>query len=193
MIDGNKLPLYLDNAENNAEWEQTDRRLKELCNGMNALEILVCCVDSSDYNSLRIVFDAVNDARTDHDYTLAGIEVTDDSAEFEEKYKTMFRQIYEKREESFVIVEDFDRPWITAHLTAVVPVKDDAGNVAGLVGVMLEMRYLNGAPFFRVAMAIHYDERTVYRLHRAGLRMIAALLARDGLLPPGEENGEKHS
>ena len=58
---------------------------------------------------------------------------------------------------------------------------------------VLEMRYLNGAPFFRVAMAIHYDERTVYRLHRAGLRMIAALLARDGLLPPGEENGEKQS
>ena len=58
---------------------------------------------------------------------------------------------------------------------------------------VLEMRYLNGAPFFRVAMAIHYDERTVYRLHRAGLRMIAALLARDGLLPPGEESGEKHS
>lgn len=143
FIDGNDLPRYLENEEYKAEWEQTDRRLKELCNGMNALEILVCCVDSSDYNSLRIVFDAVNDARTDHDYTLAGIEVTDEATEFEEKYKTMFRQIYEKREESFVVVEDFDRPWITAHLTAVVPVKDDAGNVAGLVGVMLEMRYLN--------------------------------------------------
>ena len=168
FIDGNDLPRYLENEEYKAEWEQTDRRLKELCNGMNALEILVCCVDSSDYNSLRIVFDAVNDARTDHDYTLAGLEVTDEATEFEEKYKTMFRQIYEKREESFVIVEDFDRPWITAHLTAVVPVKDDAGNVAGLVGVMLEMRYLNQ---YRVSYLKAVAAET------AGLMLLTAVIA----------------
>ena len=77
FIDGNNLPWYLENEEYKAAWEETDRRLKVLCNGMNALEIIVCCVDSSDYNSLKIVFDAVNDARTDHDYTLAGMEVTD--------------------------------------------------------------------------------------------------------------------
>ena len=168
FIDGNNLPRYLENEEYKAAWEQTDRRLKELCNGMNALEILVCCVDSSDYNSLRIVFDAVNDARTDHDYTLAGLEVTDEAAEFEEKYKTMFRQIYEKREESFVIVEDFDRPWITAHLTAAVPVKDDAGNVAGLVGVMLEMRYLNQ---YRVSYLKAVAAET------AGLMLLTAVIA----------------
>lgn len=168
FIDGNDLPRYLENEEYKAEWEKTDRRLKELCNGMNALEILVCCVDSSDYNSLRIVFDAVNDARTDHDYTLAGLEVTDEAAEFEEKYKTMFRQIYEKREERSVIVEDFDRPWITAHLTAVVPVKDDAGNVAGLVGVMLEMRYLNQ---YRVSYLKAVAAET------AGLMLLTAVIA----------------
>ena len=168
FIDGNNLPRYLENEEYKAAWEETDRRLKVLCNGMNALEIIVCCVDSSDYNSLKIVFDAVNDARTDHDYTLAGIEVTDDSAEFEEKYKTMFRQIYEKREESFVIVEDFDRPWITAHLTAVVPVKDDAGNVTGVVGVMLEMRHLNQ---YRVSYL------KVVALETAGLAVLTAVIA----------------
>ena len=168
FIDGNNLPRYLENEEYKAAWEETDRRLKVLCNGMNALEIMVCCVDSSDYNSLRIVFDAVNDARTDHDYTLAGLEVTDEATEFEEKYKTMFRQIYEKREESFVIVEDFDRPWITAHLTAAVPVKDDAGNVAGVVGVMLEMRHLNQyrASYLKAVAA-----------ETAGLMLLTAVIA----------------
>ena len=168
FIDGNKLPEYLANERNNAQWEETDRRLQVLCNGMNALEIMVCCVDSSDYGSIKIVFDAVNDARTDHDYTLAGFEVTDEATEFEEKYKTMFRQIYEKREESFVIVEDFDRPWITAHLTAAVPVKDDAGNVAGLVGVMLEMRHLNQ---YRVSYLKAVAAET------AGLMLLTAVIA----------------
>ena len=168
FIDGNNLPRYLENEEYKAAWEETDRRLKVLCNGMNALEIIVCCVDSSDYNSLKIVFDAVNDARTDHDYTLVGFEVTDEATEFEEKYKTMFRQIYEKREESFVIVEDFDRPWITAHLTAAVPVKDDAGNVAGLVGVMLEMRHLNQ---YRVSYLKAVAAET------AGLMLLTAVIA----------------
>ena len=36
FIDGNKLPLYLENEGNNEAWVQTDRKLKVLCNGMNA-------------------------------------------------------------------------------------------------------------------------------------------------------------
>lgn len=168
LIDGNDLPLYLENAENNAQWEQTDRRLKVLCNGMNVSEMLVCCVDSSDYNSLTIIFDAVNEGRTDHDYTLAGLEVTDEKIGIEEKYKTMFRQLYEKREESCVLVEDFDTPWMVAHLTAVVPVKDDAGNVTGLVAVMLEMRHLNQ---YRASYL------KAVALETAGLALLTAVIA----------------
>ena len=168
MIDGNKLPQYLEGAENDEEWEQTDRQLKVLCNGMNASEILVCCVDRSDYNNLKIIFDAANEGRTDHDYTLAGFEVTDESIGFEEKYKTMFRQLYEKKEESCVLVEDFDTPWMVAHLTAVVPVKDDTGNVSGLVAVMLEMRHLNQYRFtYLKAVAAE----------TAGLALLTAVIA----------------
>ncbi len=168
FIDGNKLPLYLENAENSAEWAQTDRKLKVLCNGMNASEILVCCVDSSDYNSLKIIFEAANADRVDHDYTLAGFEVTDEATEFEEKYKTVFRQLYEKEKESCVLVEDFDTPWITAHITAVVPVKDDSGNVSGIVGVMLEMRHLNQ---YRVSYL------KAVALETAGLALLTAVIA----------------
>lgn len=168
FIDGNKLPLYLENAENSAEWAQTDCKLKVLCNGMNASEILVCCVDSSDYNSLKIIFEAANADRVDHDYTLAGFEVTDEATEFEEKYKTVFRQLYEKEEESCVLVEDFDTPWITAHITAVVPVKDDSGNVSGIVGVMLEMRHLNQ---YRVSYL------KAVALETAGLMLLTAVIA----------------
>ena len=53
---------------------------------------------------------------------------------------------------------------------------------------VLDMRYLEGAPFFRIAMALHYDERTVYRLHRAGLRHVAAQLMQAGIVPPPESN-----
>lgn len=168
LIDGNKLPLYLENEENNAQWEQTDRRLKALCNGMNASELLVCCVDSSDYNSLKIVFDAANEERTDHDYTLAGFEVTDEEIGIEEKYKKMFRQLYEKEEESCVLVEDFDTPWMVAHLTALVPIKDDSGNVTGLVSVMLEMSHLNN---YRFAYLKAVSLETV------GLALLTAVIA----------------
>ena len=168
FIDGNNLPRYLEDEGYNAEWEQTDRRLKVLCNGMNAAEILVCRVDTSDYNSLKIIFDAANEERTDHDYTLAGFEVTDEKIGIDENYKTMFRQLYEKREESSVIVEDSDAPWILAHLTAVVPVKDDAGNVTGLVAVMLEMRHLNQ---YRVSYL------KAVALETAGLAVLTAVIA----------------
>ena len=54
---------------------------------------------------------------------------------------------------------------------------------------VLDMRYLQGAPFFRIAMALHYDERQIYRLHRAGLRHVAAQLMQDGLLPKPAPGG----
>ena len=168
FIDGNNLPRYLENEGNNAKWEETDRRLQVLCNGMNAAEIFVVCVDSSDYGSIKIVFDAVNAERTDHDYTLAGFEVTDEEIGIEEKYKTMFRQLYEKKEESSVLVEDVDAPWILAHITAAVPIKDDAGNVSGLVAVMLEMRHLN---HYRVSYL------KAVALETAGLAVLTAVIA----------------
>ena len=39
---------------------------------------------------------------------------------------------------------------------------------------VLERRYLQGQPFFRIAMEMHYDERQIYRLHRQGLAHVAA-------------------
>ena len=51
---------------------------------------------------------------------------------------------------------------------------------------VLDMRYLQGAPFFRIAMALHYDERQIYRLHRAGLRHVAGQLMQEGLLPKAD-------
>lgn len=168
LIDGNKLPLYLENEGKNTEWEQTDRQLKDLCSGMNALEIFVICVDSSDFNSIKFIFDAVNTERMDRSYTLTGFEVTDEGIGIEEKYKTVFHQLYEKKEEKSVLVEDFDSPWITAHLTAVVPVKDDSGNVSGLVCVMLEMSHLNQ---YRVTYLKAVAAET------AGLALLTAVIA----------------
>ena len=46
----------------------------------------------------------------------------------------------------------------------------------GLTKMTLEMRYLQGMHFFRIAMALHVEERHVYRLHRQGLRRVALIL-----------------
>ena len=43
--------------------------------------------------------------------------------------------------------------------------------------LVLECRYLQGLPFFRIAMELHYDERQIYRYHRKGLMYVAARLA----------------
>lgn len=45
---------------------------------------------------------------------------------------------------------------------------------------VLEMRYIEGLPFFRIAMAMNYDERTVYRLHRKALTRTALYLLESG-------------
>ena len=42
---------------------------------------------------------------------------------------------------------------------------------------ILEMRYLRGLPFFRIAMDMHYDERQIYRLHKKALEYVALRIA----------------
>lgn len=53
---------------------------------------------------------------------------------------------------------------------------------------VLEMRYLEGLPFFRIAMNMHYDERQIYRYHKSGLLHVSLQLAleeNDTLRAPG--------
>jgi len=42
---------------------------------------------------------------------------------------------------------------------------------------VMTARYLEGLPFFRIAMDMHYDERQIYRIHRKGLMHAAAQIA----------------
>ncbi|MBE5786110.1 MAG: sigma-70 family RNA polymerase sigma factor [Clostridiales bacterium] len=44
---------------------------------------------------------------------------------------------------------------------------------------VMEMRYLEGMPFFRIAMAMNYDERQIYRFHQRGLERVALMLSLD--------------
>ena len=46
----------------------------------------------------------------------------------------------------------------------------------GTQRMVLEMRYLQAMPHFRIAMALHVEERHVYRLHRKALRHVAMIL-----------------
>lgn len=42
--------------------------------------------------------------------------------------------------------------------------------------MVLEMRYLESMPFFRIAMQLSYDERTIYRFHHKALQQTALQL-----------------
>lgn len=50
----------------------------------------------------------------------------------------------------------------------------------GMRRMLLEMRYLQAQPFFRIAMALHVEERHVYRLHKQALRQTALILIENG-------------
>ncbi len=86
---------------------------------------------------------------------------------------------------------------VLADYSALLKLQKDIGDhirrVPGSVQqAVLEMHYLQGMPFFRAAMALHYEERQIYRLHRAGLKAIAAQLLLEGALPgpAGATEGE---
>ena len=59
--------------------------------------------------------------------------------------------------------------------------------ISPLQRYILEMRYLQAVPFHRLATDMSYEERQVYRMHRDGLRHVAAQLLQEGILPPKNE------
>ena len=87
---------------------------------------------------------------------LRGIAETEDTAAMEAELLADYTQLMHRQREIAAVIRD---------------VPDERHRT------VLEMRYLQGMPFFRIAMAMNYEERQIYRYHKRGLMAVAARIA----------------
>ena len=142
LINGDHLELYLSGHEM-TEFERVKQALGAYCRKMSVSLIYVIKVDTSDYGRFVSVFNLVNNAVDNSEYTAweLGHKRDTTNEEYRKKYETIY-----KKEKPYETVyrtdpEDGSHP----HITTMVPVKNSDGDVSGILCVQRPIRELNDA------------------------------------------------
>ncbi|MBO4278758.1 MAG: serine/threonine-protein phosphatase [Spirochaetales bacterium] len=144
LVNGDHLDEYI-SGQLMEEYQQTKRYLAGYCKRMAVSIVYVIRVDQSDYNSFYSVFNLVNNDVDKTEYTAweLGYQRATTNDEYRQKYIALYNRevpyetIYRTR------TTDGQHP----HITTMVPVKNSAGEVSGLLCIQRPMSEINNARF----------------------------------------------
>lgn len=114
--------------------------LQMLCDRMDAEFIYIIDTIGSDYGEIEFLFEVVNRDSQFPPYKVGHTQPTTNS-----EYMTRYRELYEGTVDHAYVVRDKGNVSTGSHITALVPLKDDAQNVRALLAVQLQMEYLGSA------------------------------------------------
>ena len=142
LVNGNHLDAYLA-GEETAEYEQTRGWLDSYCRSMGVSLIYVIRVDRNDYGSFVSVFNAVNNSVDNTAYTEweCGYRRNATNKEYSAKY----RALYEKESVHETIFRRSTTGAIHPHITSMVPVRNDAGEVEAILCIQRPIREIDDA------------------------------------------------
>ena len=160
LVDGNKIDTYLSLTEDNQEYGQIKEYLDKYCNNMDVTLLYVLKVDASlDYNVAYNVFDLVNrkdDKRYNPNGKYSGRSLGEEvKGSYIENYKETYKKIYEGKIEYGIVYRLKNLKSKSPHLTVVVPIKDDSGNVTAVLSIQRPMSELvSGRRPYMITLAI---------------------------------------
>ena len=140
LVNGNHLDAYLA-GEETAEYEQTRGWLDSYCRSMGVSLIYVIRVVRNDYGSFVSVFNAVNNSVDNTAYTEweCGYRRNATNKEYSAKY----RALYEKESVHETIFRRSTSGNLHPHITSMVPVKNDAGEVEAILCIQRPIRRIS--------------------------------------------------
>ena len=142
LVNGNHLDAYLA-GEETAEYEQTRGWLDSYCRSMGVSLIYVIRVDRNDYGSFVSVFNAVNNSVDNTAYTEWECGYRRNATN--EEYSAKYRALYEKESVHETIFRRSTSGNLHPHITSMVPVKNDAGEVEGVLCIQRPIREIDDA------------------------------------------------
>ena len=142
LIRGDHLEGYLAETEQE-EYEQTAGWLNQYCSSMGVSLVYVIRVDQSDYGRFVSVFNTVNNDVDNTSYTAweCGYKRDTTNDEYREKYKA----IYEQDSDFETVYRRNTKDGQHPHITSMVPVKNSAGDVTGILCVQRPIREIDDA------------------------------------------------
>ncbi|MEE1110000.1 MAG: SpoIIE family protein phosphatase [Lachnospiraceae bacterium] len=130
LVNGDHLDDYLA-GEMEEEYAISANYLDKYCHRMNVSLIYVICVDTDDYGRFVSVFNPVNNAVDDSEYTSWPLGYQRDTTN--EEYREKYRAIYEKKVPYETVYRirtvDGQKP----HITTLVPLKNSSDEVAAIL------------------------------------------------------------
>ena len=142
LINGDHLEAYLEGGMAE-EYRQTKDYLDAYCRKMSVSLIYLIRVDTIDYGRFVSVFNSVDNSVDDSSYTAweLGHERDTTNQEYREKYRAIYEEGSPYETVYRIRTTDGQHP----HITTLVPVKDSAGGVVGILCMQRPMRELRDA------------------------------------------------
>ena len=136
LINGNRLEGYVA-GRNTEEYERTKGNLESFCKKMSVSLVYVILVDQSDYGRFVSVFNNVNNAVDNTNYTEweRGYKRDTTNDEYRRKYKAIYEEGSPCETLFRINTTDGQHP----HITTMVPVRNTSGNVAGILCIQRPM------------------------------------------------------
>lgn len=137
LVDGDKIDEYLTTGGNTEEYQSLWNRMDALCQQQNVTLIYVIAVDQSDYGRFQSVFNTVN-----HSSGYSPWEVGYQRDTTNEEYRQVYQDIYENGLEQGTVIRTYDLRGRAPHITSLIPINNDAGDVTAILCVERPMEEL---------------------------------------------------
>jgi len=141
LVDGNLIDDYLDDEELTS-YNTSYGYLKKYCNYMDVTLIHVFTLDQDNYLDAKNVFNVVNDKELEDGNYSEWERGFGFGERFTRSYKEVYEQIYNNEIEYGTVFRTKDLRDKEPHLTTIVPVKNDSGDIVAILTVQRPMSEL---------------------------------------------------
>ena len=130
LVNGDHLDDYMAGKEA-AEYETTKGKLDVFCKKIHVSLIYVIQVDRSDYGRFVSIFNSVDNSVDDSSYTPWELGHKRDTTN--DEYRRKYKELYDQKAEYETIYRIKTTDGQHPHITTMVPVKNTAGDVVGIL------------------------------------------------------------
>ena len=173
VVDGDRIGEYWESGGETEAYKSVWDSLTRLCNSSGATFVYVIEPDRTDYAHIRFLFSTINQNSHYSLYDFGYLrETTND--EYREKY----RALYEGEATQELVIRDKGYIETDSHITAMIPLKNSAGEVVGILCVQQQLdtllnarnTYMRRVVIAFIALALLVTIGQSLYLHRALLR-----------------------
>ena len=134
FLDGDRIDAYVQSGGTTEEYRAVWERLDEICNSSGATFVYVIQPDLTDWAHITFLFSTI-----DHDSRYSEFDFGYVRDTTNDEYKEKYRALYELGSQRELVIRDKGYIETEPHITAMVPLRDSAGQTRAILCVQRQM------------------------------------------------------